>query len=71
MTGRIFETDFEKGIKLEQVGQFCFEENTRESERIIIFPEFTYQTWLGFGGAFTESSGYTLSKMSDKNKEEM
>lgn len=71
MLGKVFETDFEKGIKLEQVGQFCFEENTRESERIIIFPEFTYQTWLGFGGAFTESSGYTLSKMSDKNKEEM
>ena len=71
MVGKVYETDFEKGIKLEQVGEFDFEENTRESERVTIFPEFTYQTWLGFGGAFAESSGYTLSKMSAKNQEKM
>lgn len=32
---------------------------------INIYPEIEYQEFLGFGGAFTESAGYTLSRMSD------
>lgn len=31
-------------------------------------PTQTYQTILGFGGAFTEAAAYTLSKMSDANR---
>lgn len=71
MTGKVIETDFQKDIKLEHMADFEFSLNPGESKRIIVFPEFTYQTWLGFGGAFTESAGYTLSKMSEKNREIM
>lgn len=34
-----------------------------ENEVINIYPEITYQTLLGFGGAFTESTGYALKQL--------
>ena len=71
MTGKVIETNFDKDIKLQQVDEFDFSINPHESKRIIVFPEYTYQEWLGFGGAFTESAGYTLSKMSPDKQEEM
>lgn len=71
MSGKVFETNFSKDIKLQHVADFEFSSNPRESKRIIVFPEYTYQDWLGFGGAFTESAGYTLSKMSPEKQEEM
>ncbi len=71
MAGKVIETDFSKGIKLQNVADFEFSSNPGESSRIIVFPQYTYQNWIGFGGAFTESAGYTLSKMSDEKQEEM
>ncbi len=38
---------------------------------LCIYPEHTYQKVTGFGGAFTESSGYNLSLLSEKRKEEV
>lgn len=35
---------------------------------INIYPEITYQTILGFGGAFTEASGYALEKLSEEKQ---
>ena len=35
-----------------------------ENQVINIYPEITYQTFLGFGGAFTESTGYALKQLS-------
>ncbi len=35
-----------------------------ENQIINIYPEITYQTILGFGGAFTESTGVVLSQLS-------
>ncbi len=40
-----------------------------ESCIVNIFPEITYQNFLGIGGAFTESSAYNYSLMSDSDKE--
>ena len=42
--------------------------NDDEFELIICYPDITYQTLIGFGGAFTESSGYVLSLLSDELK---
>lgn len=36
--------------------------------RIQLFPEERYQTIIGFGGAFTESSAYLLNQLSDSNR---
>ncbi|WP_312369858.1 glycoside hydrolase family 30 protein, partial [Lachnoclostridium sp.] len=36
---------------------------------VTIYPELTYQTIRGFGGAFTEASGYNFSKLSKEKKE--
>ena len=36
-----------------------------------VYPEITYQTIQGFGGAFTEASGYNLSLLSQEKQEEI
>jgi glucosylceramidase len=38
-------------------------------QSVMVYPELTYQTFLGFGGAFTEAAGYAYSKLSPENKE--
>lgn len=41
-----------------------------ENQIINIYPEITYQTILGFGGAFTEATGYSIKKLSlEKQKQ--
>lgn len=43
----------------------------REMQAVILYPEMTYQTFQGFGGAMTEASGYAYSCMSDENKQQI
>ncbi|MDF2906693.1 MAG: glucosylceramidase [Herbinix sp.] len=38
-------------------------------QSVMVYPEIKYQTLLGFGGAFTEASGYAFSKLTEENKE--
>jgi glucosylceramidase len=38
---------------------------------IVLDPEMSYQTMIGFGGAFTESAAYTLSRMSPEKRAEV
>jgi len=38
---------------------------------INIYPDASYQVIQGFGGAFTEASGYTVSKLSENNRDEI
>lgn len=71
MIGEVFETDINNNIKLRCVAKLEFSSNPKESQRVVVFPEYKYQEWMGFGGAFTEAAGYTLSKMSSKIQEEM
>ena len=42
-----------------------------ESKVINIYPEITYQSIIGFGGAFTESAGFAYSKLNQEKKEEL
>lgn len=39
-----------------------------ENQVINIYPEITYQTFLGFGGAFTEATGYALKQLSQEKQ---
>ena len=42
-------------------------QNGADMMRVVnIYPECTYQSIKGFGGAFTEASGYTFSRLPEK-----
>ncbi len=41
-----------------------------ENQVVNLYPEFTYQKILGFGGAMTESAGYVLSLLPEKLRKE-
>lgn len=57
--------------------RFCqtvqFHEDTDEVERQVInlYPELTYETFEGFGGAVTEAAGYVYSLMDEKQKKQV
>lgn len=40
----------------------------RENELINLYPQMTYQTLEGFGGAVTDSAGYMYAQMSEEQK---
>ncbi len=42
-----------------------------ENQVINIYPEITYQTILGFGGAFTEATGYALKQLPTEKKNQV
>lgn len=58
---RIFETDYNNQRFWEEKKDI---HTGADMMRVVnIYPECTYQTIKGFGGAFTEAAGYTLSKL--------
>ena len=42
----------------------------REMHVVTVFPQMTYQTIYGFGGAFTDAAGYVYSLMGDEDKKD-
>lgn len=42
----------------------------QEMQVINVYPEITYQNFIGFGGAITESTAYSYSLLSDEKKQE-
>lgn len=42
-----------------------------ENQVINIYPEITYQNILGFGGAFTESTGYAIEQLSQEKQSQI
>lgn len=61
----VFETS-RAGNQLTQLTDFT--KNAEEPIQIHLRPEKTYQTFLGFGGSFTESSAYLLNQLSPENR---
>ena len=65
----LFTTKFENGKKRETAAKKLFSDDAgRENEIINIYPEVAYQVFEGFGGAFTDSSGYVFSLMDKSEK---
>ena len=63
-------TTFENNIKNVEHGCKNFEKDPGDERCIInIRPEIKYQEFEGFGGAFTDSSGYVYSMMGKEDKE--
>lgn len=54
------------GNKLKRITEFP---SGKEAINIQLLPENKFQTILGFGGSFTESSAYLLNKLSQKNRD--
>jgi len=42
-----------------------------EMKAVNLYPQITYQTVQGFGGALTEAAGYTFSRMGERGKKEI
>ena len=42
-----------------------------ESQVVNIYPELSYETFEGFGGAVTEAAGYIYSLMNDEQKKKV
>ncbi|MCH8534280.1 MAG: glycosyl hydrolase family 30 [Flavobacteriaceae bacterium] len=64
----VFETS-RAGNQLTQLNDFT--KNAEEPIQIHLRPEKTYQTFLGFGGSFTESSAYLLNQLSPENRKKI
>lgn len=64
------ETNFKEKKFYKKTEKNGFEKSfdKKEFNVIILYPELKYQKMLGFGGAFTESSGYVFSKFSEDVK---
>ncbi len=49
-----------------------FRDNSETENHVVnIYPEITYQTFEGFGGAVTDSAGYVYSLMTEEQKEQL
>lgn len=66
------ETTFVNNIKKKNVTEKEFLKDVGNENGVInVHPQVTYQTWEGFGGAFTDSAGYVYSLMNDEDKNTM
>lgn len=67
---KVILTSKDTNDRLAEKEALCFENKGNEKVDIELNPSRTYQSIIGFGGAFTEAAAYTLSRMSeDKRKE--
>ncbi len=52
--------------------RIVFSDHSETENRVInLYPEITYETFEGFGGAVTDSSGYVYSLMTEEQKKEL
>ena len=66
---RVFETDYNNNRFWEEKTEI---QTGADMMRVVnIYPECTYQAIKGFGGAFTESSGYNLTRLPETVQEEI
>jgi len=65
-------TTFRDGVRSVEERTTTFEADMGAEFSVInIHPEIQYQEIKGFGGAITESSGYTFSRMSQERQEQI
>ena len=67
------ETNFNKNFFLKETNNIRYKKYSTkmESEIINIYPDILYQTFIGFGGAFTEATGYALSLLPTEKQNEL
>lgn len=60
-----------KAETLESTFTLFHDESGNEGNLLNLYPEVKYQVLAGFGGAFTESTGYVLSQMDETSRAEI
>ena len=67
-----YETNYKRNLFLNEttVKTTAYSEKI-ENKVINIYPEITYQSIIGFGGAFTESAGFAYSKLSNEKQSDL
>ncbi len=65
-----YETNYKRNLFLNKYNFIHVHSYSEKIENnvINIYPNLTFQTFLGFGGAFTESSGFTFSQLNQNKK---
>lgn len=65
-------TIFPDGKRKQVNASYLFQDvDEVENEVLNLYPEIRYQTFLGFGGAVTDSAGYMYSLMNEEQKKEL
>ncbi|MGF7142906.1 glucosylceramidase [Anaerotaenia torta] len=65
---KIITTTYKEQVKNTDLREMELMEGAGGMQSVMVYPELEYQTFLGFGGAFTEASGYAWSKLSEENR---
>lgn len=62
------ETNYKRNLFLKETQNIKFQNytNSLENQVIQIYPSIHYQTFFGFGGAFTEATSYAINQLPDK-----
>lgn len=64
-------TSRDSADRLQPQGEVAVQSGAGTGRKLKVLPEQTYQTVMGFGGAFTEAAAYTLSRISPQKREEV
>lgn len=66
-----YETNYKRNLFLHKYNFIHVHSYSEKIENnvINIYPNLTFQTFLGFGGAFTESSGFAFSQLNQNKKD--
>ena len=71
LTAKVIQTS-RGGDKLAEIATLEFTDPNRSDRPVIALdPQTEYQTILGFGGSFTESTAYVLGQLSDEKRQEV
>ncbi len=54
--------------KFWEESELTVQQGFHENEAVCLYPQYTDQTFLGFGGAFTEAAAYTWKKLNAENR---
>ena len=68
---KVFMTAKDTGLRLSRTEDVAFQNEPTEASVVNVYDDLEFQTIGGFGGAFTESFCYTLSRMSEENQEKV
>ena len=63
---------WDRGVeKFRQTVQMGEDRDSVENEVVNLYPDVSYDTFEGFGGAVTEAAGYVYSRMDEQQKREV
>lgn len=69
---KVISTTYIDNVKKTTEQEITINKNANPAMHVLnIYPDVTYQTWKGFGGALTQASAYVFNQMDEKDKEEL